>query len=60
MLFTNCQVNEGIIGTCSELMAAVRLLIIRASDLQKEIVAAGNLLNYNICQSERLHFCLYL
>ncbi|CAL4118587.1 unnamed protein product, partial [Meganyctiphanes norvegica] len=35
------EVNEGIIGTCSELMAAVRLLIIRASELQKEIVAAG-------------------
>lgn len=35
------QVNESILGTCSDLMAAVRQLVVRASDLQREIVAAG-------------------
>ncbi|XP_037775858.1 huntingtin-interacting protein 1-like [Penaeus monodon] len=35
------EVNESILGTCSDLMAAVRQLVVRASDLQREIVAAG-------------------
>ncbi|XP_076029660.1 huntingtin interacting protein 1 isoform X3 [Oratosquilla oratoria] len=35
------KVNEGILGTCGELMAAVRLLVQRASQVQEEIVAAG-------------------
>ena len=33
--------NESILGTCGELMAAVRLLVQKSSDLQNEIVAAG-------------------
>ncbi|XP_064102440.1 huntingtin-interacting protein 1-related protein-like isoform X1 [Macrobrachium nipponense] len=35
------EVSESILGTCSDLMAAVRQLVQRASDLQAEIVAAG-------------------
>lgn len=38
---TQLEVNESILGTCSDLMAAVRLLVQRAAELQKEIVAAG-------------------
>ncbi|XP_068217296.1 huntingtin-interacting protein 1-related protein-like isoform X2 [Palaemon carinicauda] len=35
------EVSESILGTCSDLMAAVRQLVQRASELQNEIVAAG-------------------
>lgn len=35
------EVSESILGTCSDLMAAVRQLVQRASELQGEIVAAG-------------------
>ncbi|XP_042213875.1 huntingtin-interacting protein 1-related protein-like isoform X2 [Homarus americanus] len=38
---TQLEVNESILGTCSELMAAVRLLVQRGAELQKEIVDAG-------------------
>ncbi|XP_053641344.1 huntingtin-interacting protein 1-related protein isoform X2 [Cherax quadricarinatus] len=38
---TQLEVNESILGTCSDLMAAVRLLVQRAAELQKEIVDAG-------------------
>ena len=35
------QVNENILGTCGDLMSAVRILVEKSSALQKEIVAAG-------------------
>nr|XP_045605659.1 huntingtin-interacting protein 1-related protein-like isoform X1 [Procambarus clarkii] len=38
---TQLEVNESILGSCSDLMAAVRLLVQRAAELQKEIVDSG-------------------
>lgn len=35
------QVNESILGTCSDLMAAVRQLVQQGAQLQQEIVASG-------------------
>lgn len=40
-LHLNKQVNESILGTCSDLMAAVRQLVQRAAQLQQEIVDSG-------------------
>ncbi|KAK8402517.1 hypothetical protein O3P69_000738 [Scylla paramamosain] len=38
---TQLEVNESILGTCSDLMAAVRQLVRRGAELQKEIVDSG-------------------
>ena len=35
------EVNDKILDSCTELMKAIKMLIIKAKDLQKEIAAQG-------------------
>ncbi|KAK4299074.1 hypothetical protein Pmani_028625 [Petrolisthes manimaculis] len=38
---TQLEVNESLLGTCGDLMEAVRQLVLRAGELQQEVVTAG-------------------
>uniref|UniRef100_A0A0B7B1J1 I/LWEQ domain-containing protein n=1 Tax=Arion vulgaris TaxID=1028688 RepID=A0A0B7B1J1_9EUPU len=37
----NLEVNENILGSCTELMKAIKVLVEKSRDLQKEIVSSG-------------------
>ena len=39
------EVNDKILDSCTELMKAIKILIIKAKELQKEIVAQGRVIN---------------
>lgn len=40
-----CEVNGQILDSCGKLMQTIKMLIIKARDLQKEIVAQGRVKN---------------
>lgn len=48
------EVNDKILDNCSALMKAIKVLIIRSIELQKEIVAQGRVIR------QFIHFTVYL
>ncbi len=40
------EVNDKILDSCTELMKSIKILIIKAKELQKEIVAQGRVFNF--------------
>jgi len=50
-----CEVNGQILDSCGKLMQTIKMLIIKARDLQKEIVAQGRV---NIFFSFKIKFTL--
>ncbi len=43
-----CEVNGQILDSCGKLMQTIKILIIKARDLQKEIVAQGRVKIFSI------------
>jgi len=49
-----CEVNGQILDSCGKLMQTIKILIIKARDLQKEIVAQGRVKIFSIFELKYL------
>ncbi len=53
-----CEVNGQILDSCGKLMQTIKMLIIKARDLQKEIVAQGRV-NISFSSKNKIYHCFF-
>lgn len=51
-----CEVNGQILDSCGKLMQTIKMLIIKARDLQKEIVGQGRVKIFSLKKKTRIHY----